>query len=92
MIIIITTIIGYSVRAQHTIYDICMALGIQDIAAKIHHGATTNPVTILKTFLYALAHQHRSPEEVAKLRGKKVVEVHERTYGNDVKATSAAAI
>lgn len=59
-----------------------MALGIQDLAAKIQHGATTNPVTITKVFLHALAHQHRTPEEVAKVRGKRVVDVYETGYGS----------
>ena len=69
-------------RAQHTIYDICQALGIQDLSAKIMHGATTNPVTITKTVLHALAHLHKTPDQVAKARGKKVEYVFEQNYGN----------
>jgi hypothetical protein len=68
-----------------------MALGIQDLAAKIQPGATTNPVTITKTFLHALAHQHRTPEEVAKVRGKRVMDVREHHYGRETAAVRGEA-
>lgn len=65
---------GYSVRAQRDIYEICQALGIQDLAVKIM-GGTTNPITITRAFFHALENKHKTPEQVSKARGMTVDQV-----------------
>lgn len=65
---------GYSVRAQHTLYDVCNAIGIQDVAVKIMTGKT-NPVTLTRAFLGAMRRQHRTPERVARARGLHLTDV-----------------
>jgi ribosomal protein S5 len=71
---------GHSVRAQRTVYDLCQALGIQDMSAKIMAGGT-NPVTIAKTFLHALNTMHFTPENVAQKRGLKLSDVRMHHHG-----------
>jgi ribosomal protein S5 len=65
---------GYSVRAQRNAYDVCMALGIQDISVNIMEG-TTNPITIVQAMFHAFDYLHQSPSQVAAARGKTVEEI-----------------
>ncbi len=51
-------------------------MGISDVYCKVH--GSTNPMNVIKAIFAALDNQ-KKPEEIAKLRGKKVVDV-ERTY------------
>lgn len=61
-------------KAQRNIYDVCQALGIQDLAVEIMQG-TTNPVTIVRAVFHALEHHHKPAGRIATLRGKKVEEL-----------------
>jgi small subunit ribosomal protein S5 len=61
---------GYSVRAQRNAYDVCQALGIQDLAVKIMNG-TTNPIAITRAIFHALDNNHKTPSQVANARGFK---------------------
>lgn len=71
---------GNSVRAQHTIYDLCQALGMQDLSAQILIGKT-NPVTITRAFMHALEYCHRTPREIASTRGLHLREVNHAHSG-----------
>jgi small subunit ribosomal protein S5 len=62
---------GFSVRANHFVYDVCQALGIQDLGAKIMNGKV-NPITIVKTMFHALESLHKTPSQVAQTRGRQV--------------------
>ena len=61
---------GYSVRAQRNAYDVCQALGIQDLAVKIM-GGTVNPVTVTRAVFHALDKKHQTPSQVSEARGIK---------------------
>jgi len=53
--------------------------GISDLAAKVR--GSTNPMNVVKATFEALSTQ-QTPEEIARARGLKVVDVEERYYGH----------
>jgi ribosomal protein S5 len=69
---------GYSVRAQTVIYNICQALGIQDLAARIDQG-NINPIKIARAFFYALEYKHKTPNDVARSRGRLITNLEHST-------------
>jgi small subunit ribosomal protein S5 len=75
--------LGHSVRAHHVIYDICQALGIQDLGAKITQGST-NPVTIARSMFYALRCLHKTPNHVSTVRGRPLQEVRSQHAGQSI--------
>lgn len=64
---------GSGLRVNHIIYDICKAAGIKDLVGNVYRSR--NPMNVAKTALEALATKQALAEEVAKNRGKKVVDV-----------------
>ncbi|TPX42621.1 hypothetical protein SeMB42_g05055 [Synchytrium endobioticum] len=71
---------GSGVIASPHIHEICRCVGIHDIAVKTR--GSRNPMNVCKAMFDALAHQ-KTPEHIAKMRGKKVSDVT-LTYFGDV--------
>ncbi|PYH91796.1 37S ribosomal protein S5 [Aspergillus ellipticus CBS 707.79] len=63
---------GFGLRCQHLIFEMCRAAGIHDIAARISRAR--NPMNTAKAAYEALMSQ-RNPEDIARARGKKIVDV-----------------
>ncbi|MCJ1408102.1 28S ribosomal protein S5, mitochondrial [Ptychographa xylographoides] len=72
---------GFGIRCQHLIYEICKCAGIEDLAARVTRAR--NPMNTVKATMQALLSQ-RLPEEVARARGKKLVDVRKVYYGGNV--------
>lgn len=68
---------GFGLRCQHLLYEMCRAAGIHDIAARV--GRSRNPMNTVKAAYEALMSQ-RNPEEIARARGKKLVDVRKVYY------------
>ncbi|KAF7846130.1 hypothetical protein BT93_L5187 [Corymbia citriodora subsp. variegata] len=72
---------GFGIRCQAYIYEICKAAGIADMAARVTRAR--NPMNTVKAAMKAL-HSQRDPEEVAKGRGRKMVDVRKVYYAGNV--------
>ncbi|KAI8865670.1 hypothetical protein GQ42DRAFT_112154, partial [Ramicandelaber brevisporus] len=57
---------------------ICKCAGIHDVAAKVHRSR--NPMNVVKATFEALLAQ-RTPEEIARARGRKLTDVYKTYYG-----------
>ncbi|KAL4750288.1 hypothetical protein BDW72DRAFT_176174 [Aspergillus terricola var. indicus] len=68
---------GFGLRCQSLIYEMCRAAGISDIAARVERAR--NPMNTVKAAYEALMSQ-RDPEEIARARGKKLVDVRKVYY------------
>lgn len=66
---------------MHLIYEICKCAGISDLAAHVTRGR--NPMNTVKATMQALLSQ-RLPEEIARARGRKLVDVRKVYYGGIV--------
>nr|POE74038.1 putative 37s ribosomal protein s5, mitochondrial [Quercus suber] len=66
---------GFGNRAQYLIYEIARAAGISDIAARTPRSR--NKMNVCKAAFKALTNQ-RLPEDVARARGRKLVDSYER--------------
>nr|POE72290.1 37s ribosomal protein s5, mitochondrial [Quercus suber] len=69
--IVLTRPTGFGNRAQHLIYEIARAAGISDIAARTPRSR--NKMNVCKAAFKALTTQ-RLPEDVARARGRKLVD------------------
>lgn len=69
---------GFGNRSNHIIHEICRCVGIQDISGKVR--GSRNPMNVIKATFEALDHQ-RLPDDIAKMRGKKVLDVQHVYYG-----------
>lgn len=69
---------GFGIRTNHYVHEICRCIGLQDISAKIR-GSTT-PMNVIKATFEALSSQ-KQPEDIAKMRGKKLADVQHVYYG-----------
>ncbi|CAO3638635.1 unnamed protein product [Cunninghamella blakesleeana] len=69
---------GFGCRANHYIHEICRCIGIQDLSGKVRGSRT--PMNVIKATFEALSSQ-RLPEDIAKMRGKKLVDVQRTYYG-----------
>ncbi|RUS22138.1 ribosomal protein S5, C-terminal domain-containing protein [Endogone sp. FLAS-F59071] len=69
---------GFGNRSNHIIHEICRCVGIQDISGKVR--GSRNPMNVIKATFEALDHQ-RLPNDIAKMRGKKVLDVQHVYYG-----------
>ena len=78
---ILITTLGFGNRCQHLIYELARAAGISDLAARTPRSR--NKMNVVKAAFEALMSQ-RTPEEVAKARGKKMVDVRKVYYGGKV--------
>lgn len=72
---------GFGIRCQSNIYEMCRCAGIQDLAARVTRSR--NPMNTIKATLQALLRQ-RIPEDIARARGKKLVDVRKVYYGGFV--------
>ncbi|ORX51329.1 hypothetical protein DM01DRAFT_1307791, partial [Hesseltinella vesiculosa] len=70
---------GFGCRANHYIHEICRCIGISDLSGKVMGSRT--PMNVIKATFEALSHQ-RLPEDIAKMRGKKLVDVQRTYYGD----------
>ncbi|MCJ1403675.1 28S ribosomal protein S5, mitochondrial [Xylographa trunciseda] len=69
---------GFGIRCQHLIFEICKCAGISDLAARVTRAR--NPMNVVKATMQALLSQ-KLPEDVARARGKKLVDVRKVYYG-----------
>ncbi|THX13103.1 hypothetical protein D6D18_00216 [Aureobasidium pullulans] len=68
---------GFGNRCQHLIYEMGRAAGISDLSARCPRSR--NPMNIVKATFEALMKQ-RLPEDVARARGRKMVDVRKVYY------------
>lgn len=68
---------GFGLRCQHLIWEICRCAGISDLAARVTRAR--NPMNTVKATVEALLSQ-KDPEEIARARGKKMVDVRKVYY------------
>ncbi|TVY46150.1 37S ribosomal protein S5, mitochondrial [Lachnellula occidentalis] len=72
---------GFGLRCQHLIFEMARAAGIQDLAARVPRSR--NKMNTIKATYEALMKQ-RIPDEIARGRGKKLVDVRKVYYGGRV--------
>ncbi|KAL2829920.1 ribosomal protein S5, C-terminal domain-containing protein [Aspergillus cavernicola] len=68
---------GFGLRCQSLIFEMCRAAGIDDLAARVERSR--NPMNTVKAAYQAIMSQ-RNPEDVARARGKKLVDVRKVYY------------
>jgi small subunit ribosomal protein S5 len=73
--------IGFGLRTQHLIFELARAAGLQDLAAKTPRSR--NKMNVIKATWEALTTQ-KLPDEIARARGKKLVDVRKVYYGGSV--------
>ncbi|CAO3589716.1 unnamed protein product [Absidia cylindrospora] len=71
---------GFGCRANHYVHEICRCIGIQDLSGKVRGSRT--PMNVIKATFDALSSQ-RLPDDIAKMRGKKLADVQRAYYGGD---------
>ncbi|KAH0563265.1 hypothetical protein GP486_002176 [Trichoglossum hirsutum] len=69
---------GFGVRCQQYIFEMCRLAGITDLAAR--SSRSRNPMNTVKAAFQALKKQ-RLPDEIARARGLKMVDVRKVYYG-----------
>lgn len=74
-------VIGFGIRCQQHIFEMCRCAGISDLAARSTRGR--NPMNTVKATMQALLSQ-RLPEDIARARGKKLVDVRKVYYAGTV--------
>ncbi|KAF1996889.1 37S ribosomal protein S5 [Amniculicola lignicola CBS 123094] len=72
---------GFGLRVQHLIFELARAAGLQDLAARTPRSR--NKMNVIKATWEALCNQ-RLPDEIARARGKKLVDVRKVYYGGSV--------
>ncbi|KAK0259291.1 28S ribosomal protein S5, mitochondrial [Friedmanniomyces endolithicus] len=72
---------GFGNRCQHLIFELARAAGITDLAARTPRSR--NKMNVVKAAFQALTKQ-TLPEDVAKARGRKMVDVRSVYYGGQV--------
>lgn len=82
------TFTGFGLRCQHNIFELARAAGIEDLAARVPRGR--NKMNTVKAAYQALLSQ-KHPDEIARGRGKKFVDVRKVYYGGDQVPTSPRA-
>ncbi|KAI5806695.1 ribosomal protein S5, C-terminal domain-containing protein [Peziza echinospora] len=68
---------GYGIRASEPIFEMCRALGIQDLSAKI--SRSTNRMNVVKAVMHGLRSQ-KLPDVIARGRGIKLADVRKVYY------------
>ncbi|KAI9722055.1 MAG: hypothetical protein M1812_002015 [Candelaria pacifica] len=69
---------GFGVRCQQYIFEMCRCAGITDLAARVTRSR--NPMNVVKA-TYAALQSQRLPDDIARARGKKLVDVRKVYYG-----------
>ncbi|KAK6363840.1 28S ribosomal protein S5, mitochondrial [Orbilia blumenaviensis] len=72
---------GFGVRCSRYIFEICRCAGISDLAARVERSR--NPMNVIKATVQALSAQ-KTPDSIARGRGKKIVDVRKAYYGRGV--------
>ncbi|KAL5612117.1 hypothetical protein BROUX41_000338 [Berkeleyomyces rouxiae] len=72
---------GFGLRVSHRIFEMCRAAGIHDLSAIIPRNK--NPMNTVKAVFEALTNQP-DPEQIARGRGKKLVDVRKVYFGGNV--------
>ena len=72
---------GFGIRTQSKIYEMAKCAGIADLAARVTRAR--NPMNTVKAAFQALLSQ-RDPEQVARGRGLKLVDVRRVYYAGNV--------
>jgi len=72
---------GFGLRCQHLIFEMARIAGLQDLAARVPRSR--NKMNTVKATFQALTNQ-RLPDDVARGRGKKMVDVRKVYYGGRV--------
>ena len=72
---------GFGIRCQSLIWEMCRCAGIQDLSAKVTRSR--NKMNTIKATLQALLSQ-RLPDEEARARGRKLVDVRKVYYNGNV--------
>jgi small subunit ribosomal protein S5 len=72
---------GFGLRTQHLIFELARAAGLQDLAARTPRSR--NKMNVIKATWEALTTQ-KLPDEIARARGKKMVDVRKVYYGGSV--------
>ncbi|KAF2833340.1 hypothetical protein CC86DRAFT_338587 [Ophiobolus disseminans] len=72
---------GFGLRTQHLIFELARAAGLQDLAARTPRSR--NKMNVIKATWEALTSQ-KLPDEIARARGKKMVDVRKVYYGGSV--------
>ena len=78
---VLTTPPGFGLRTQHLIFELARAAGLQDLAARTPRSR--NKMNVIKATWEALTEQ-KLPDEIARARGKKLVDVRKVYYGGSV--------
>ncbi|KAJ3354697.1 28S ribosomal protein S5, mitochondrial [Kappamyces sp. JEL0680] len=71
-------ILGYGVVTNNNIHEVMRCVGISDVYCKIQ--GSTNPINVVKATFAALDAQ-KDPSDIARMRGKKVVDVESTYFG-----------
>ncbi|RVD84467.1 uncharacterized protein DFL_006216 [Arthrobotrys flagrans] len=72
---------GFGVRCSQYIFEICRCAGISDLAARVERSR--NPMNVIKATIQALTSQ-KTPDAIARGRGKKIVDVRKAYYGRSI--------
>ncbi|CAN9166769.1 unnamed protein product [Alternaria alternata] len=72
---------GFGLRVQHLIFELARAAGLQDLSAKTPRSR--NKMNVIKATWEALTSQ-KLPDEIARARGKKLVDVRKVYYGGSI--------
>lgn len=72
---------GFGIRCQSLIFEICRCAGIQDLAARVTRSR--NHMNTVKATVQALLSQ-RLPEDIARARSVKLVDVRKVYYGGNL--------
>ncbi|KAG2222919.1 hypothetical protein INT45_013550 [Circinella minor] len=70
---------GFGCRANHYIHEICRCIGIQDLSGKVR--GSRKPMNVIKATFEAFSNQ-KMPQDIAKMRGKKLADVQSVYYGS----------
>ena len=74
-------IAGFGIRCSQYIYEMCKCAGLSDMAARVYRSR--NPMNTIKATMQALLSQ-QLPEDVARARGKKLVDLRKVYYAGNV--------
>ena len=72
---------GFGLRVQHLIFEMARAAGLQDLSARVPRSR--NKMNVIKATWEALTNQ-KLPDEIARARGVKLVDVRKVYYGGSV--------
>jgi ribosomal protein S5 len=72
---------GFGLRTQSLVYEVAQMAGIRDLSARV--GRSRNPMNTVKATYEALMAQ-RLPDDIARARGRKLVDVRKVYYGRTV--------